>query len=63
MTKFIEARPYSDPDAAARKLIEVAYSIERVQDAVFTLRRSTGPSYTAATAHPPNMAVELTTPL
>ena len=32
MTKFVEARPYADPDAAARKLIEIAYSIEPVQD-------------------------------
>ena len=32
MTKFAEARPYADPDAAARKLIEIACSIEPVQD-------------------------------
>jgi hypothetical protein len=28
----IQARPYADPDAAARKLIEIANSIEPVQD-------------------------------
>jgi hypothetical protein len=28
----IQARPYADPDAAARKLIEIACSIEPVQD-------------------------------
>ena len=32
MTKFAEARPYADPDAAVRKLIEIACSIEPVQD-------------------------------
>lgn len=32
MTKFVEARPYADPEAAARKLMEIAYSIEPVQD-------------------------------
>jgi hypothetical protein len=32
MTKLVEARPYADPDAAARKLIEIAYSLEPVQD-------------------------------
>jgi|SRR5687768_4749980 hypothetical protein len=32
MTRFAEARPYADPDAAARKLIEIACSIEPVQD-------------------------------
>ena len=30
--KFIEPRPYADPDAAARKIIEIANSIEAVQD-------------------------------
>jgi hypothetical protein len=32
MTKFIEGRPYADAEAAARKLIEIACSIEPVQD-------------------------------
>lgn len=32
MTRFVEPRPYADPAAAARKLIEIAYSIEPVQD-------------------------------
>jgi hypothetical protein len=31
MTKFAEVRPYADPDAAARKLMEIAYSVEPVQ--------------------------------
>jgi hypothetical protein len=30
--KFAEARPYADPDAASRKLIEIANSVEAVQD-------------------------------
>jgi hypothetical protein len=30
--KFIAEQPYSDPDAAARKLIEIANSVEAVQD-------------------------------
>jgi hypothetical protein len=30
--KFAEARPYADPEAAARKLIEIANSVEAVQD-------------------------------
>ena len=32
MTTFVEDRPYANPDIAARKLIEIAYSIEPVQD-------------------------------
>jgi hypothetical protein len=29
---FVEDRPFANPDTAARKLIEIAYSIEPVQD-------------------------------
>jgi hypothetical protein len=30
--KFATERPYADPEAAARKLIEIANSVEAVQD-------------------------------
>jgi hypothetical protein len=30
--KFVEQRPFADPDAAARKLVEIANSVEPVQD-------------------------------
>jgi hypothetical protein len=30
--KFVERRPFADPEAAARKLMEIANSIEPVQD-------------------------------
>ena len=30
--KFAELRPYADPEAAARKLIEIANSVEAVQE-------------------------------
>jgi hypothetical protein len=30
--KFAAERPYGDPDKAARKLVEIANSIEAVQD-------------------------------
>jgi hypothetical protein len=32
MNKFVSDRPYADPEAAARKLIEIASTIEAVQD-------------------------------
>lgn len=32
MKKFTEPRPFSDPDIAARKLVEIANSVEAVQD-------------------------------
>ena len=30
--KFVQQRPFADPEAAARKLMEIANSIEPVQD-------------------------------
>jgi hypothetical protein len=30
--KFVEGRPFADPDAAARKLVEIANGVEAVQD-------------------------------
>ena len=30
--KFVERRPFTDPDVAARKLIEIANAVEAVQD-------------------------------
>ena len=30
--KFVELHPFSDPDVAARKLVEIASTIEPVQD-------------------------------
>jgi hypothetical protein len=30
--KFVTARPFADPDAVARKLVEIANAIEVVQD-------------------------------
>ncbi|MCP3395282.1 hypothetical protein NLM27_41865 [Bradyrhizobium sp. CCGB12] len=32
MTKFAAARPYADPEAAARQIIQLAASTEPVQD-------------------------------
>ena len=30
--KFVAERPYADPEAAARKLVEIASSVEAAQD-------------------------------
>jgi hypothetical protein len=32
MTKFVQPRPFIDPDAAARKLVEIANAVEAAQD-------------------------------
>ncbi|WP_309144785.1 hypothetical protein [Bradyrhizobium sp. CCGB12] len=39
MAKFTAERP--DPEAAARQLVQLAASIEAVQDGAYTLREST----------------------
>ena len=36
--KFVAARPFSDPDAAARKLVEIANAAEPVQDGCISIR-------------------------
>jgi hypothetical protein len=37
--KFIEPRPFADPDLAARKLVEIANGIEAVQDGRIYIQR------------------------
>jgi hypothetical protein len=41
--KFAPARPYADPEAAARKLIEIANSVEAVQDGRIHIELLNGP--------------------
>ena len=41
--KFATKRPYSDPEAAARKLIEIANSVEAVQDGRIHIELLNGP--------------------
>jgi hypothetical protein len=41
--KFAAARPYADPEAAARKLIEIANSVEAVQDGRIHIELLNGP--------------------
>jgi hypothetical protein len=41
--KFATARPYADPEAAARKLIEIANSVEAVQDGRIFIELINGP--------------------
>ncbi|MCP3397756.1 MULTISPECIES: hypothetical protein [unclassified Bradyrhizobium] len=41
--KHVEARPYADPEAAARKLVELAASIEPVQDGRIYIERINAP--------------------
>ncbi|WP_439375376.1 hypothetical protein [Bradyrhizobium sp. DASA03120] len=43
MTKFAPSRPFADPEAAARKLIELAKSIEPVQDGRIHIEKINAP--------------------
>jgi hypothetical protein len=41
--KFVERRPFANPDLAARKLVEIANSIEAVQDGRIHFERVNAP--------------------
>ena len=43
MTKFAAARPYADPEAAARQLVQLAASIEPVQDGRIYIEKINAP--------------------
>jgi hypothetical protein len=43
MNKFVGDRPYSDPEAAARKLVAIANSVEAVQDGRIFIELINGP--------------------
>lgn len=43
MKKFVEAHPLSDPETAARKLIEIANGVEAVQDGRIHIELINGP--------------------
>jgi len=41
--KFVSARPYADPDAAARKILEIANSLEPYMDGRLLIELINGP--------------------
>jgi hypothetical protein len=41
--KFVEPHPFTNPDAAARKLIEIANGVEAVQDGRIYIERVNEP--------------------
>ena len=41
--KFVPNRPYSDPEKAARKILEIANSVEAVQDGRIYIELINGP--------------------
>jgi hypothetical protein len=43
MKKFVAARAFADPDAAARKIVEIANSVEAVQDDRIYIERVNAP--------------------
>ncbi len=43
MKKFVESAPLSDPETAARKLVEIANGVEPVQDGRIFIERVNEP--------------------
>ena len=43
MTKYVEPRPFAEPEAAARKLMEIADSVEPVKDGRIHIEKINGP--------------------
>jgi len=43
MNKFLHSRPYADPDAAARKIVELANAVEPMQDGRIHIEKINGP--------------------
>jgi hypothetical protein len=41
--KFVQPRPFADPEAAARKLMEIANSVEPVRDGGIHIEKINGP--------------------
>jgi len=41
--KSVEQRPFADPDAAARKIVELANAVEPVQDGRIHIEKINGP--------------------
>ncbi len=45
--KFVERQPFADPDAAGRKIVEIANGVEAVQDGRIFIERVNEPFLTA----------------
>jgi len=43
MKKFVAERPFADPDAAARKIVEIANGVEAVQNGRIYIERVNAP--------------------
>ena len=43
MNRFVQPRPYADPELAARKIIELANAVEPVQDGRIHVENINGP--------------------
>jgi len=43
MNKYVQPRPYADPDAAARKIVEIANGLEPYMDGRLLIEKINGP--------------------
>jgi hypothetical protein len=46
--KFVERRPFADPDIAAPKIVEIANDVDTVQDALAVLAAAPAPASQSA---------------
>jgi hypothetical protein len=60
--KFATERPYADPEKAARKLIEIANSVEAVQDGRIHIELLNGPMLFELKATPAEYSAGLRRP-
>jgi hypothetical protein len=57
--KYVEPRPYADPARAARRLLEIANTIEPVQDGRIHIESSTGRPYSRKAARGSTGCIDL----
>jgi hypothetical protein len=58
--KFVQTRPYADPEAAMRKLLEIASTIEPVQDGRIHIEKVNWPMLSEHKAAPAEYRLALT---
>jgi hypothetical protein len=60
--RFVERRPFADPDVAARKLVEIANDVDAVQDGRIYIERVNAPVLAAGAALATTSAPALSAP-
>lgn len=59
MNKFVQPRPFADPEAAARKIMELAHAFEPIQDGRIYIEAINGPMLFVLKATPAEYKIGL----